>query len=131
MYEATTRNIRVLAEPFFVDSESRPEEHHFFWAYRIVVENQGDETVQLISRYWHITDARGNVEEVRGPGVVGDQPTISPGESFSYESGCPLSTPSGIMRGHYNFQREDEQDKFMVAIPAFSLDSDYEHGSVN
>ena len=85
MYEAITRNIRVLAEPFFVDSESRPEEHHFFWAYRIVVENQGEETVQLISRYWHITDARGNVEEVRGPGVVGDQPTISPGESFSYE----------------------------------------------
>ncbi|MGB1155548.1 MAG: Co2+/Mg2+ efflux protein ApaG [Alphaproteobacteria bacterium] len=133
MYEAITRNIRVVAEPFFVDSESRPDEHHYFWAYRIELENQGDDPVQLISRYWQITDARGNVEEVRGPGVVGDQPVIAPGERFSYESGCPLSTPSGIMRGHYNFRfaKDSEDEKFMVAIPAFSLDSEYEHSSVN
>jgi ApaG protein len=133
MYEAITRNIRVVAEPFFVDSESRPDEHHYFWAYRIELENQGDDPVQLISRYWQITDARGNVEEVRGPGVVGDQPVIAPGERFSYESGCPLSTPSGIMRGHYNFRfaEDGEDEKFMVAIPAFSLDSEYEHSSVN
>jgi len=131
MYEATTRNIRVSAEPFFVDSESRPDEHHYFWAYRIHLENQGDETVQLISRYWHITDARGNIEEVRGPGVVGDQPIIAPGEVFSYESGCPLSTPSGIMRGHYNFRLTSDEGKFMVAIPAFSLDSEYEKSSLN
>ena len=87
--------------------------------------------MQLVSRYWHITDARGNIEEVRGPGVVGDQPVIAPGESFSYESGCPLSTPSGIMRGHYNFRLTSDENKFMVAIPAFSLDSEYEHSSVN
>ena len=138
MYEATTRNIRVVAVPFFVDSESRPDEHHFFWGYKIELENQGEDQVKLISRYWHITDARGNIEEVRGPGVVGDQPVLAPGETFSYESGCPLSTPSGIMSGHYNFQltSDDEgeiegQEKFMVAIPAFSLDSEYEHSSVN
>jgi len=131
MYEAITRNIRVTAEPLFIESESRPDEHHFFWAYRIELENQGDETVQLISRYWHITDARGNIEEVRGPGVVGDQPILEPGGVFRYESGCPLSTPSGIMRGHYNFRLSSDEHKFMVAIPAFSLDSEYENGSVN
>lgn len=131
MYEAITRNIRVSAEPFFVDDESRPDEHHFFWKYQIVLENQGDEPVQLISRYWHITDARGKIEEVRGAGVVGLQPVIQPGESFRYESGCPLSTPSGIMRGHYNFRLTVDENKFMVAIPAFSLDSTYENSSLN
>ena len=131
MYETTTRKIRVVAEPAFVDSESRPDQHHYYWTYRISVENQSDDVVQLVSRYWHITDARGHVEEVRGQGVVGDQPVLSPGETYSYESGCPLSTPSGIMRGHYNFQDQAGETKFMVAIPAFSLDSEYEHSSVN
>ena len=125
MYEAITRNIRVLAEPFFVDSESRPEEHHFFWAYRIVVENQGEETVQLISRYWHITDANGLVQEVRGAGVVGEQPVLEPGESFEYTSGTPLATPSGIMVGSYQMQTDDG-DLIEVDIPAFSLDSPHQ-----
>ena len=92
------------------------------WAYTIDISNQGKETVQLRSRYWKITDANGRVEEVRGPGVIGETPVLAPGESFQYTSGCPLTTSSGIMVGRYQMTTQDGAD-FEIEIPAFSLDS--------
>ncbi|MGI9424623.1 MAG: Co2+/Mg2+ efflux protein ApaG [Hyphomicrobiaceae bacterium] len=130
MYEATTRNIRVSVTPQYLESESRPERNNYFWAYTIVIENEGHETVQLRSRYWHITDANGKVSEVRGAGVVGEQPTIEPGGSYSYTSGCPLDAPSGIMVGQYQML-SDSGETFDIDIPAFSLDSPEGLGSIN
>ena len=130
MYEAITRNIRVSVTPQFLESESRPERNNYFWAYTIVIENEGQETVQLRSRYWHITDANGKVSELRGAGVVGEQPTIEPGGSYSYTSGCPLDAPSGIMVGKYQMLSETGE-AFEIDIPAFSLDSPDGLGSIN
>jgi ApaG protein len=124
MYEAVTRGIRVSVTPSYMEEESTPEENYFFWAYTVVIANEGSETVQLRSRIWRITDARGNTEEVRGPGVVGQTPVIPPGESFSYTSGCPLRTPQGIMVGAYQMA-DARGELFNVAIPAFSLDSPF------
>lgn len=121
MYRETTRAIQVTVEPAFVEAESSPEDGHFFWSYRIEIANLGEEVVQLRSRHWRITDANGRTEEVRGAGVVGKQPVLKPGERFSYTSGCPLSTPSGIMAGTYQMQNEDGET-FSIVIPAFSLD---------
>jgi ApaG protein len=124
MYEAVTRGIRVSVTPSYMEEESTPEENYFFWAYTVLIANESDETVQLRSRVWRITDARGNTEEVRGPGVVGQTPVIPPGESFSYTSGCPLRTPQGIMVGSYQMA-DARGELFNVAIPAFSLDSPF------
>ncbi|MCC6982530.1 MAG: Co2+/Mg2+ efflux protein ApaG [Bauldia sp.] len=121
MYQATTRDIRVKVEPSFLEEESSPDDGRYFWAYTIEVTNLGLDTVQLRSRYWKITDARGKVEEVRGPGVVGKQPVLRPGETFTYTSGCPLGTPSGFMVGTYQMQTQSGE-MFVVQIPAFSLD---------
>lgn len=121
MYRAVTRNIEVNVEPFYLADRSDPGESHYVWAYRITIDNQSDDFVKLISRYWHITDETGRVEEVRGPGVVGEQPELNPGDSYQYTSGCPLSTPSGIMVGHYTM-RNGRGEVFDVDIPAFSLD---------
>ena len=121
MYRETTRAIQVTVEPSFVEAESSPDEGHYFWAYKIEIANLGEEVVRLRSRHWRITDARGRVEEVRGAGVVGKQPVLKPGESFAYTSGCPLSTPSGIMVGTYQMEN-DKGELFSIAIPAFSLD---------
>lgn len=121
MYETTTRSIQVTVEPTFVEAESSPDDSRYFWAYAVEITNNGDEVVQLHSRYWRITDAYGRTEEVRGEGVVGEQPVLRPGEVFSYTSGCPLTTPSGIMVGSYQMQN-DKGDVFSIAIPAFSLD---------
>ena len=121
MYRATTREIQVTVEPSFVDDESAPDENRYFWAYRIEIANLGEEAVRLRSRYWRITDGNGKVEEVRGSGVVGKQPLLKPGETFVYTSGCPLTTPSGIMVGTYQMQNE-QGEMFSIAIPAFSLD---------
>ena len=130
MYEAVTCGIRINVTPHYLDDQSSPEDSEFFWAYTIEITNETEKAVQLRSRVWHITDGRGNTEEVRGPGVVGEQPVIVPGGSFSYTSGCPLSTPSGIMVGSY--QMEDESGTlFDVAIPAFSLDCPFAVRSVN
>jgi ApaG protein len=122
MYEATTSNIRITVNPQFLEGHSRPDEGHFVWAYTIKIENLGHETVTLRTRYWKITDARGRIQEVRGAGVVGEQPTLVPGQSFEYTSGAPLPTPSGFMTGSYQMQTEDGR-LFNVDIPAFSLDS--------
>ncbi len=125
MYHETTRSIRVTVEPFYLEDQSSPSDHHFVWAYQVRIENMGSDTVQLVNRYWHITDSLGRVQEVRGPGVVGEQPTLKPGESFEYTSGTPLPTPSGIMVGTYEMKSASGR-RFDVAVPAFSLDSPHE-----
>ncbi len=121
-YEKITRGIAVQVQPFYLEDQSTPEESHYVWAYRVRIENKGDETVQLRTRYWRITDARGRIQEVRGPGVVGEQPVLKPGEMFEYTSGCPLPTSSGFMVGSYQMENTGGET-FDIAIPAFSLDS--------
>ena len=120
-YEAQSRGFVVRVRPSYLPDQSDPHEHRYVWAYRIEIENRSPATAQLVSRHWEITDASGRLEEVDGPGVVGEQPTIRPGETFSYASGCPLSTPSGLMVGRYRMLGDDGQD-FEIEVPAFSLD---------
>jgi ApaG protein len=119
-YTATTRGIAVSVEPTYLERESSPEHSRYFWAYRVVIENQGQETVHLLSRHWMITNARGELTEVKGPGVVGEQPTLEPGESFEYASSAPLNTPSGMMGGAYQMESETGE-RFDIEIPTFSL----------
>ena len=121
MYRATTHSIQVTVEPTFVEAESSADDGRYFWAYSIEIANLGEEVVQLRARHWRITDANGRTEEVRGAGVVGKQPVLKPGETFSYTSGCPLPTPSGIMVGTYQMENQ-KGERFSIAIPAFSLD---------
>lgn len=130
MYEAVTKSIKVAVEPLYLEDESDPSRHHYFWAYRVEIENQGKDTVQLRDRFWKISDQNGKIEEVSGPGVVGEQPILQPGEMFEYTSGCPLSTPSGIMMGRYTMVSE-EGAPFDVEIPAFSLDIPDNRPSIN
>lgn len=121
MYRAVTRNIEIKVIPRFLAERSSPENGHFFWTYTIEISNLGQETVQLKTRVWQITDAQGRVQEVRGAGVVGEEPVIEPGKSFEYTSGVPLPTPSGFMVGTYGMVTSDGEH-FDVDIPAFSLD---------
>lgn len=130
MYRAVTRGIEVTAEPQWRGIEPREDGDRYFWSYTIRIENLSGLTVQLLSRVWRITDETGHVEIVRGPGVVGQQPLLKHGEVFEYTSGCPLSTPSGLMVGSYQFQ-DMAGDLFDVAVPAFSLDSPGMSRSVN
>ncbi|MBM3602830.1 MAG: Co2+/Mg2+ efflux protein ApaG [Alphaproteobacteria bacterium] len=120
-FSKITHSVRISVEPHYLADQSAPAERHFLWAYRVLIENLGNEPVQLLSRYWRITDAFGQVQEVRGAGVVGEQPELEPGQSFEYTSGTPLTTPSGIMVGHYNMITRNGE-KFEVEIPAFPLD---------
>ena len=129
-YEAVTSGIRVSVIPTFMEERSSPDENHYFWAYTVEIANEGEATVQLKTRHWIITDANGRREVVRGPGVVGQTPTLAPGQSFTYTSGCPLQTPSGIMAGSYQMQVAGG-DMVNVEIPAFSLDSPYARRSIN
>lgn len=129
-YTQTTHDIAIGVLPLFLDDQSDPEESQFVWAYTIRIENKGAVIVQLKTRHWIISDGHGRVQEVKGDGVVGEQPILKPGTAFEYSSGCPLTTPTGIMRGTY--QMVDEQGTlFEVAIPAFSLDSPYMAHTVN
>ena len=121
-YRETTRAITVTVRPSFLDDQSRPEDNYFVWAYEVTILNEGPETVTLKTRYWKIMNANGQMQEVRGAGVVGEQPTLTPGQRFEYTSGCPLSTASGFMSGSYQLETADG-DAFNVVIPAFSLDS--------
>jgi ApaG protein len=130
MYTQTTHSIRVTVKPVYLEDQSVPADNHFVWAYHVRLENEGERTVQLRTRYWRITDALGRVQEVRGPGVVGEQPVLEPGESFEYTSGTPLPTPSGIMAGSYRMEAEDGE-AFDVTIPAFSLDSPHQPRQLN
>ncbi|WP_186398417.1 Co2+/Mg2+ efflux protein ApaG [Stappia sp. P2PMeth1] len=121
MYRAVTRDIQVTVEPHYLADESSPDEGRFVWAYSIDIVNLGLDTVRLRARQWRIVDALGRLEEVRGLGVVGEQPVLAPGERFEYTSGCPLRTSSGMMEGCYEMETVDGE-RFEVAIPAFSLD---------
>ncbi len=119
-YSRTTRDIRVVVRPRFVPEQSDPDRGRFVWAYHVRIENLGGETVQLLARHWLITDGLGRVEEVRGPGVVGEKPVLKGGESYEYASACPLATESGAMEGSYSMIAGDGTT-FEAAIPAFSL----------
>ena len=130
MYSAVTRAIRVDVEPIYLEEQSEPANGQFVWAYRVQIGNEGAETVQLLSRYWHITDGLGRIQEVRGAGVVGEQPILNPGEAYEYTSGTPLPTPSGIMRGTSEM-KTPAGDKFDIEIPAFSLDSPHQPQKLN
>lgn len=130
MYSQTTRSINVTVKPFYLEDRSSPREGRYVWAYHVRIENRGEETVQLRRRHWKITDGRGQVQEVRGPGVVGEEPVLGPGESFEYTSGTPLPTPSGIMVGTYEMETPSGES-FSVGIPAFSLDSPHQPVRLN
>src|SRR5947209_6816791 len=125
MYSETTRSITVTVKPIYLEDQSSPAENHYVWAYQVRIENNGPETVQLRRRHWRITDAFGRMQEVRGAGVVGEQPVLGPGDAFEYTSGTPLPTPSGIMVGTYEMETKGGEN-FAVAIPAFSLDSPHQ-----
>lgn len=130
IYSETTRAITIMVEPFFLEEQSVPDEDHYVWAYHVRIENNGGETVQLLTRHWRIMDEIGNVQEVKGDGVVGEQPVLIPGDAYEYTSGTPLGTPSGIMSGSYHMQNSDG-DEFDVAVPAFSLDCPHHTAAVH
>ena len=121
MYTAVTRDIQITVMPQYLADQSAPDEARYVWAYTVEVANLGRRTVQLVARHWVITDAAGKVETVSGLGVVGEQPVLNPGETFRYTSGCPLTTSSGVMEGHYRMV-DDRGGAFDAEIPAFSLD---------
>ncbi len=121
MYKAVTRGISVTVTPRYMPEESSPDKGRYFFAYTVEIINMGLERVQLRARYWRITDEKGRVNEVRGAGVVGEEPVLGPGESFSYTSGCPLPTPGGTMQGNYLMETA-AGETFAAEIPAFSLD---------
>ena len=130
VYEQTTRDIRVRVLPAFLPDQSNPDEDRYLWSYTITIENCGAETVQLIARHWQITDEAGRQQEVRGPGVVGAQPVLEPGQSFEYTSGCPLPTASGAMNGRY-LMRTSGGEAFDVGIPMFLLESPHERRQIH
>lgn len=118
--EATTRGIRIAVQSTYVPERSQPDENQWFFVYQVHIANEGTETAKLVSRHWIITDADGRVEEVRGPGVVGEQPILEPGQSFEYTSACPLRTPFGTMHGSYQMVTNGGT-KFDAEIAPFSL----------
>ncbi len=118
--EIVTKGVRVRAESQYAPDLSQPELNKWFFRYTINISNEGEETVQLISRHWVITDATDHVEEVKGPGVVGEQPVLGPGQSFTYTSGCPLTTPFGSMTGSYQMVTK-AGEKFDAAVAPFTL----------
>jgi ApaG protein len=129
-YRAVTRQIEVRVTPRFMPDRSSPENGYFFWAYAITLTNLGRETVQLKTRHWRITDAQGRLQEVRGAGVVGEEPVLEPGEKFEYTSGVPLPTPSGFMTGSYGMVSASGE-QFDIDIPAFSLDTPQRERTIN
>ena len=130
MYRTVTRKIEVTVTPRFLPERSSPDNGYFFWAYSIAITNAGPETVQLRTRHWRITDALGRLQEVKGAGVVGEEPVLKPGQSFEYTSGVPLPTPSGFMTGTYGMQT-DGGERFDVEIPTFSLDCSHGEQTIN
>ena len=124
-YSATTHGIRIQVTPTFLTDQSDASNDEYVWAYRVEIENTSSATVQLTARRWQITDRNGITQIVQGAGVVGEQPILHEGDSFTYSSGCPLSTPSGLMRGTYRMVTL-AGDVFEAEIPAFSLDSPYD-----
>ena len=122
MYELETAGLIVRVEPTYLAHESDPAAPRFVWAYAIEIENRTERSVQLLSRYWRITDETGITQEVRGAGVVGEQPMIEPGETYSYQSACPLITPAGVMVGAYTMRDAQSDVQFDIGVPAFALE---------
>ena len=120
MYAEITQSIKVTVKPVYLEDQSSPAENHYVWAYHIRIENESSRTVQLINRYWRITDALGRVQEVRGAGVVGEQPYLKPGQGFRYSSGAVLETPVGVMQGSYRMVADGGQ-AFDAPIAPFRL----------
>ena len=129
-YTAETEGVVVRVRPSYLAAQSDPAAGRWVWAYQIEIVNLTGGPVQLMARRWTITDAHGHVEEIRGPGVIGEQPVIRPGDTYTYASGCPLSAPSGAMQGTY-LMNDDLGDAFEVVIPAFSLVVPGERGRLN
>jgi ApaG protein len=122
--DATTRGVRVSVHSEYAPGRSRPQDNQWFFVYTITIRNEGAVTVQLVTRHWIITDANGKVEEVRGPGVVGQQPVLNPGDEFTYTSGCPLTTPFGTMQGTYQMITAAAEE-FDARIAPFTLSEPY------
>jgi ApaG protein len=122
--EAVTRGVRVSVRSEYAPEQSQPSKSQWFFLYTVTISNESEETVQLLTRHWVIKDGTGHTEEVRGPGVVGKQPTLKPGESFEYTSGCPLSTPFGVMEGTYQMVTQSG-DRFDARIAPFTLSEPY------
>lgn len=122
--EAVTRGVRVRVLSEYAPERSQPSKNQWFFLYTITISNEGTETVQLLTRHWLITDGTGHIEEVRGPGVVGKQPILRPGESFEYTSGCPLTTPFGMMQGTYQMITEGGE-RFDAEVAPFTLSEPY------
>ena len=122
--EATTRGVRVHVRSEYAAERSQPSRNQWFFLYTVTITNEGPEVVQLLTRHWIITDGAGQLDEHKGPGVVGKQPTLAPGESFEYTSGCPRSTPFGIMEGTYQMITENG-DHFDARIAPFTLSEPY------
>jgi ApaG protein len=130
VFTKVTQGIRVSAMPLYVPEQSFPDENIYTWIYHIIIENQSNEAIQLIFRHWKIIDGYGELTEVRGKGVVGEQPVIKPGTAYEYTSSCQLKTNSGIMQGEYLLQATDNRE-FSVDIPAFSLDIPHNTYTIN
>ena len=120
MYSKTTKKINITVKPYYLEDQSEPEDQHYVWAYKVTIDNQGKEKVQLVNRHWKIIDANGTLQEVRGKGVVGEQPVIAPNSNFQYSSGTIIETPVGTMHGTYQMVA-DNGYKFDATIPMFSL----------
>jgi ApaG protein len=130
-FAATTEDITVQVQVFYLADQSKPDSGQFIWAYHITIINGGGFAVQLLRRSWRITDAHGRVQNVHGEGVVGEKPVIQPGGRFEYTSGAPLSTPSGFMAGAYHMQAVPSGAAFDIAIPTFSLDSPHQNTRIH
>ena len=130
IFASESHGLHISVRPVYLAEQSDPDASRYVWAYTVTIENGGKDVVQLRDRAWEIVDGNGRVEHVRGPGVVGEQPVMRPGERFEYTSGCPLATPSGFMSGHYTMVREDGST-FQVSIPPFSLDKPNEVRTLN
>jgi len=129
-FEQTTDGVHVAVTPVYLPAQSEPEEGRYVWAYHVEIENRGTQPVQLLTRRWRIADASGQMYDVIGDGVVGDQPVLAPGESYDYSSGTPLATPSGFMTGVFQMIDADGR-RFAVRVPAFSLDGPDARGMVH
>ena len=130
MYSKTTKKINITVNPYYLEDQSEPDDQHYVWAYQVIINNLGKESVQLINRYWKIIDSNGSKQEVKGEGVVGEQPILNPGEKFEYTSGTPLSTPSGFMEGHYEMETKNGFI-FEASIPQFALDIPFISNKLN
>ncbi len=131
MYEQETAGVVVRVAPQYLADESAPERRRFVWSYTIEIENRSGDTVQLLSRFWRITDENGITQEVRGKGVIGQQPVIEPGQLFKYTSAAPLAAPSGVMFGAYSMQRLDNGEAFDIDVPIFALESPHQSKRLN